>query len=54
MNLKLILPTLAMLSTTCMGQGLGTGIDRANMDLKAQPGTDFFQYSGSGLPESFM
>ncbi len=48
MNLKLIISTLAMLTTTCMGQGLGTGIDRANMDLKAKPGTDFFQYSGGG------
>lgn len=37
-----------MLSATCMAQELGTGIDRANMDLSAKPGENFFQYAGGG------
>ena len=48
MTLKQIIPALAMLSTSCMAQGQSTGIDCANMDLSAKPGTDFFQYSGGG------
>lgn len=48
MTLKTILPALAMLSATCMAQELGTGIDRANMDLSAKPGENFFQYAGGG------
>lgn len=48
LHFKHLLSALALASGTCMGQDLGTGIDRANMDLTAKPGTNFFQYAGGG------
>lgn len=48
MNIKYLLSALALVSGTCMGQSLGTGIERAYMDLTAKPGENFFQYAGGG------
>ena len=42
MNIKTFLPTLAMFAgTTLAQQPLASGLDKANMDLTAKPGTDF-------------
>ena len=49
MNIKTILPALAMAATaTFAQQNLSSGIDKANMDLSAKPGTDFFSYAAGG------
>ena len=49
MNIKTILPALAMAATASFAQqNLSSGIDKANMDLSAKPGTDFFSYAAGG------
>lgn len=48
MKLKHIFIFAALAASTAFGQTLGTGIDRANMDPKARPGDNFFQYAGGG------
>ncbi len=46
---KSLLSTLAFAATTAMAQpALTSGIDKANMNLKAKPGTDFFEYAAGG------
>lgn len=52
MKLKHILSCAALAATTAFGQGLTTGIDKANMDLTANPGDDFYQYAGGGWMQS--
>lgn len=46
--MKKMLIMLSLVASTAMGQTLGTGIDRANMNPKAKPGTDFFEYANGG------
>lgn len=46
MKLKHILSLAALAATTAFAQNLGTGIDKANMDLTAKPGDNFYQYAG--------
>ena len=43
MNIKYILPVFAFAATSAWAQQdkLSSGIDKANMDLNAKPGTDF-------------
>ncbi len=48
MKLKHLLPVVAMAATSAFAQSLGTGIDKANMNLSVKPGNDFFQYAGGG------
>lgn len=46
---KSLLSTLAFAATTAVAQpALTSGIDKANMNLKAKPGTDFFEYAAGG------
>ena len=53
MNIKTFLPTLAMFAgTTLAQQPLASGLDKANMDLSADPGTDFFRYAAGGWMDS--
>ena len=50
MNIKYILPALALATTSAWAQQneLSSGIDKANMDLTANPGVDFYQYATGG------
>ena len=49
MTIKSILPALAMAATASFAQqNLSSGIDKANMDLTAKPGSDFFSYAAGG------
>ena len=49
MKLKFILPMLALSAGSLFAQTeLSTGLDKANMNLKAKPGTDFFEYAAGG------
>ncbi len=49
MNIKTLLPALAMAAGTALGQNsLSSGIDKANMNLSVKPGTDFYSYAGGG------
>ncbi len=49
MNIKTLLPALAMAAGSAFAQQeLSSGIGKANMDLTAKPGTDFFAYAGGG------
>ena len=50
MNIKYILPVFAFAATSAWAQQdkLSSGIDKANMDLNAKPGTDFYQYATGG------
>ena len=53
MNIKTFLPTLAMFAgTTLAQQPLASGLDKANMDLTAKPGTDFYRYATGGWSEA--
>ncbi len=53
MKLKTILPTLAMACGAAFAQPAQmSGIDKANMDLNADPGTDFYQYATGGWREA--
>ena len=46
---KSLLSTLAFATTIALAQpALTSGIDKANMNLKAKPGTDFFEYAAGG------
>ncbi len=50
MNIKYFLPALALAASSAWAQqdNLSSGIDKANMDLTAKPGTDFYQYATGG------
>ena len=49
MNIKNFLPAIALAATSAFAQQeLTSGIDKANMDLNAKPGTDFFTYAAGG------
>lgn len=49
MKIKTILPMMAMAASGTFAQSsLSSGIDKANMDLTAKPGTDFFEYAAGG------
>ena len=49
MRIKFLIPTLAVAASSAFAQqNLSSGIDKANMDLKAKPGTDFFEYAAGG------
>lgn len=53
MKLTKMLSIMALCASTASAQtNLGTGIDRANMNLKANPGTDFFEYAAGGWNNS--
>ena len=53
MKLKTFLPTLALACGTAWAQPAQvSGIDKANMDLTANPGTDFYQYATGGWREA--
>lgn len=53
MKLKSLLMTLALSASAAYAQGdLSTGLSRANMNLKAKPGTDFFEYAAGGWMKS--
>ena len=53
MKLTKMLSIIALCASTASAQtNLGTGIDRANMNLKANPGTDFFEYAAGGWNNS--
>ena len=53
MNIKTFLPTLAMFAgTTLAQQPLASGLDKANMDLTAKPGTDFYRYATGGWSDA--
>lgn len=48
-KLKSFFPAMAMAAMPVFAQQeLGSGIDRANMNLEAKPGTDFFEYAAGG------
>lgn len=46
MTLKAILPVLSLAASAAMAQT--SGIDKANMNVEAKPGTDFFEYATGG------
>lgn len=49
MKIKMILPMMAMAASGTFAQSsLSSGIDKANMNLTAKPGTDFFEYAAGG------
>lgn len=51
MNIKYLLPTFALVMGNAFAQQadvLSSGLDKANMDLTAKPGTDFYQYATGG------
>ena len=53
MKIKNLLLMTALLAGTAYAQTpLGSGIDKANMDLSADPGTDFFRYAAGGWMDS--
>ena len=55
MNIKNILPFMALsLLTACGGRqaALTTGIDLANLDTTAAPGTDFYRFATGGWTDS--
>lgn len=53
MKIKTVLPTLAMVASSALAQHpLASGLDKANMDLTAKPGTDFYRYATGGWSEA--
>lgn len=54
MNLKTIISTFAVagLAASCGNAPLSTGINKADMDLKAVPGDDFYEYACGGWMKS--
>lgn len=49
MNIKTLIPMLALAASPAFAQqNLSSGIDKANMNLDAKPGTDFFEYAAGG------
>lgn len=48
-RIKTLLPALALAAMPALAQQeLGSGIDRANMNIKAKPGKDFYEYAVGG------
>ena len=53
MKTKLLLLSLALATTSAFAQQtLGSGIDKANMDLTVKPGNDFYRYAAGGSMKS--
>lgn len=53
MKTKLLLLSLALATTSAFAQQtLGSGIDKANMDLMVKPGNDFYRYAAGGWMKS--
>ena len=53
MNTKLLLLSLSLAATSAFAQQtLGSGIDKANMDLSVKPGNDFYRYAAGGWMKS--
>ena len=53
MKTKLLLLSLALATTSAFAQQtLGSGIDKANMDLTVKPGNDFYRYAAGGWMKS--
>ncbi len=52
MKTKMILAALLLGSTAAFAQQLGSGIDKANMDLSVKPGDDFYRYAAGGWLKS--
>lgn len=53
MKTKMILAALLISSTSAFAQqSLGSGIDKANMDLSVKPGDDFYRYAAGGWLKS--
>lgn len=53
MNTKLLLLSLSLAATSAFAQQtLGSGIDKANMDLSVRPGNDFYRYAAGGWMKS--
>lgn len=50
MNVRKLLPIVAFAATAGVSAQttLGSGLDKANMNLSVKPGTDFFEYAGGG------
>jgi len=49
MNIKMLSFALGIAASPAFAQqNLSSGIDRANMNLEAKPGTDFFEYAAGG------
>lgn len=45
MRAKMLLIATSFIATSAMGQGLKSGIDKANMDLNVKPGENFYEYA---------
>lgn len=53
MRIRNIMTGLALCAAaTCGAQNLSSGIDRANMNTKARPGNDFYEYAAGGWLKS--
>ena len=53
MKTKLLLLSLSLAATSAFAQQtLGSGIDKANMDLSVKPGNDFYRYAAGGWMKS--
>lgn len=49
MNIKYFLPAFAFVASAMFAQdNLSSGINKANMDLNAKPGTDFYEFATGG------
>ena len=47
-DMKNLFLGLSLVAFNAMGQTIGTGIDRANMNTKVKPGNDFYEYADGG------
>ena len=53
MKTRLLLLSLSLAATSAFAQQtLGSGIDKANMDLSVKPGNDFYRYAAGGWMKS--
>ena len=53
MKTRLLLLSLSLVATSAFAQQtLGSGIDKANMDLSVKPGNDFYRYAAGGWLKS--